>query len=140
MPSRESNVVEPSKGRRVLVVDDQEDSAELMAMLLTNYGHEVAVAHDGESALVLALEFRPQLAILDLSLPVMDGYRLAGLLRANPVTASCRLLALSGYCGEADRIKSKRAGFEQHLAKPLGLDALLTAILADAGTAHVERA
>ncbi len=124
----ESSVVELSQTRRVLLVDDQRDSAELMAMLLANHGHEVAVAHDGESALAVALQFWPQVAVLDIGLPGMDGYEVAALLRRTPQTARCRLIALSGHCSERDRTKSELAGFEQHLAKPLSIEALLVSI------------
>jgi CheY-like chemotaxis protein len=124
----DSSVVELSQTRRVLLVDDQPDSTELMAMLLANHGHEVAIAHDGESALALALQFWPQVAVLDIGLPGMDGYQVAALLRSTPQTAQCRLIALSGHCGERDRAKSELAGFEQHLAKPLSIEALLLAL------------
>jgi CheY-like chemotaxis protein len=112
----------------VLIVDDQQDTAELVAMVLGEHGHEVKVAHDGETALSLALEFRPQIALLDIGLPVMDGLQLAAAMRATPELAACRLIAISGYCTEHDRARSRSAGFEQHLAKPLGIEALLLAI------------
>jgi CheY-like chemotaxis protein len=129
MPSeRESGIRDLSSLRRVLIVDDQQDAAELMAMVLADQGHEVKIAHDGESALAIAAEFRPQVAVLDITLPVMDGHQLAALIRATPQLAGCRLIALSGHCTEQHRARSKAAGFEQHLAKPLSIEALLSAI------------
>jgi CheY-like chemotaxis protein len=132
MPNQvESGVRGLSRVRRVLIVDDQQDTAELVAMVLGEYGHEVRVAHDGETALSLAIEFRPQVALLDIGLPVMDGLKLAELMRARPELADCRLIAVSGYCTEQDRARSRSAGFENHLAKPVGIDALLQAISPD---------
>jgi CheY-like chemotaxis protein len=129
MPSqRESGVQGLSSARRVLIVDDQQDTAELVAMVLGEHGHEVKVAHDGETALSVAIEFRPQVALLDIGLPVMDGLKLAALMRATPGLADCRLIAVSGYCTEQDRARSRSAGFHSHLAKPVGIDALLLAI------------
>ena len=129
MPSqKQSGVQGLSSSRRVFIVDDQQDVAELVAIVLCEHGHEVKIAHDGQTALSLALEFRPQIALLDIGLPVMDGMKLAALMRATPELAACRLIAVSGYCSEHDRARSKAAGFEKHLAKPLGIDALLLAI------------
>jgi CheY-like chemotaxis protein len=125
---RESGVQGLSSARRVLIVDDQEDIAELTALALGMHGHEVKVAYDGQTALSLALEFRPHVALLDIGLPVMDGLALAALMRATPELKDCRLIAVSGYCTGHDRARSRSAGFEAHLAKPLGIDALLRAI------------
>jgi two-component system, sensor histidine kinase len=139
MPSqRESSARELSNVRRVLIVDDQQDAAELMASVLEDLGHEVKIALDGESALVLASEFRPQVALLDIGLPVMSGHQLAALMRATPRLAACRLIAVSGHCNEHDRAQSKAAGFERHLAKPLSIEALLSAI-DSGGPEHAER-
>jgi CheY-like chemotaxis protein len=124
----ESGIQGLSNTRRVLIVDDQEDIAELTALALGMHGHQVKVAHDGETALLLALEFRPQVALLDIGLPVMDGLRLAALMRATPELKDCRLIAVSGYCTGHDRARSRAAGFDAHLAKPLGIDALLLAV------------
>ena len=125
---RESGIRELSGLPRVLIVDDQEDAAELLGMLLADQGYQVKLAHDGTSALALALDFRPQIALLDIGLPVLDGYQLAVLLRAMPTLAECRLIALSGYCDDMARARSKAAGFDLHLAKPLTVDELLRAI------------
>jgi CheY-like chemotaxis protein len=125
---RESGVQGLSGVRRVLIVDDQPDIAELIAIVLGEHGYEVKLAHDGETAFALALEFRPQVALLDIGLPVMDGLKLAALMRATPELSDCRLIAVSGYCTERDRARSRAAGFEKHFSKPLRIAALLLAI------------
>ena len=111
---------------RVLVVDDNEDAALLLREALQAQGFEAHAAHDGPHALELARELPPELAILDLGLPVMDGYELARRLRALPGGARMGLFALTGYGQETDRQRSAAAGFNEHLVKPLDL-ALLAA-------------
>lgn len=107
---------------RILVVDDNYDAALALQGALEELGHVVAVAHDGPSALAEAATFRPQVGLLDLGLPVMDGYELAVAMRAvRPV----RLVAISGYGREHDRKRSDAAGFESHLVKPVYLDDLI---------------
>jgi PAS domain S-box-containing protein len=115
--------------RRVLVVDDNRDAADLLAETLRLQGHETAVAYDGPTALVMAAELRPDLAFLDIGLPVMDGYELARRLRTmglRPLT----LVAITGYGQPADRARSAAAGFDQHLVKPVGIERALA--IADA--------
>lgn len=114
--------------KRVLVVDDNEDSADLLREMLQWVGHEVAIAHDGPSALAVADGFAPEVAVLDIGLPVMDGYELGRRLRERPQGASCRLIALSGYGQERDRARSSAAGFEAHLVKPVDGRRLLQVI------------
>jgi signal transduction histidine kinase len=110
---------------RVLVVDDNQDGAEILAETLRELGHVVEIAHDGPSALEIAQRFRPQLALLDIGLPVMDGYELAGHLRElGPI----RLVAVTGYGQETDRRRSQEAGFSAHLVKPVDLDVLTTVV------------
>ncbi len=118
--------------KRVLVVDDNVDSAELLREMLQWVGHEVAIAHDGPSALALAERFVPEVALLDIGLPVMDGYELGRRLVAAPQGASCRLIALSGYGQDRDRAQSQASGFEAHLVKPVD-GALLLKTVAGAG-------
>ncbi|MEQ1505918.1 MAG: ATP-binding protein, partial [Myxococcota bacterium] len=113
--------------RRILVVDDNEDAAVLLAEALGGYGHEIRTAFDGPSALRIAGEFRPQIAVLDLGLPVMDGYELAQRLRASPEPPA-RLVAVTGYGEARDRARSRAAGFDAHLVKPVSLDDLLRGI------------
>jgi CheY-like chemotaxis protein len=113
--------------RRVLVVDDNRDGAETLAEALQLDGHQVRVAFDGPSALTVAAEFRPELAFLDIGLPVMDGYDLARRLRAMPLEP-LTLVAITGYGQPADRARSAKAGFDEHLVKPIGLDSALAIV------------
>ncbi len=115
-------------GLRVLVVDDNADAARMLVEALTATGHTTRCAHDAPSALRVAEEFEPDVAILDIGLPVMDGYQLAARFRARPRLARIPLIALTGYSQEEDRARSARAGFAAHLAKPVDLEALLSTI------------
>jgi signal transduction histidine kinase len=117
-----------ARPRRVLVVDDNSDAAELLKETLEAMGHEVAMATEPVAALDLAARFIPEVAVLDIGLPVIDGYELAARLRAAPATRSCRLIALTGYGQEHDHLRSREAGFEQHLVKPVDVDRLLALV------------
>jgi signal transduction histidine kinase len=110
--------------RRVLVVDDNKDSAESLAMLLAIKGHEVSTAHDGPGALEAARTFRPEVVLLDIGLPGMDGFTVAQRLREQPEFAQVGLLALTGYGQEEDRRRAEEAGFNAHMVKPADVDAL----------------
>jgi PAS domain S-box-containing protein len=118
----------PSRRRRVLVVDDNLDAAEMMRCLLELQGHQVAVAHDGPSALVAAASFRPEVGLFDIGLPGLDGYELATRLRENPETAGMFLVAVTGWGHVADRQRSRAHGFDAHLTKPADPDVLLALI------------
>jgi signal transduction histidine kinase/ActR/RegA family two-component response regulator len=113
--------------RRVLLVDDNEDAAAVTAALLAGWGHEVRVAHTAGAALAAFEAFAPAVAILDIGLPDMDGYALAGALRAcgTPVP---RLVALTGYGQQADVARATQSGFDLHLTKPAALDDLRRAV------------
>jgi signal transduction histidine kinase/CheY-like chemotaxis protein len=113
---------------RVLLVDDNVDAVELFGEYLASVGYDVRTAHDGPSALEVADAFRPRVAILDIGLPVMDGYELATRLRERLGDATPRLIAMTGYGQEEDRENSRRAGFERHLVKPVDAHALLAAL------------
>jgi CheY-like chemotaxis protein len=102
----------------VLVVDDSRDGAESLALLLRLKGHDVRVAHDGLAALEAARANRPDLAILDIGMPGMDGYELAQRLREEPGLAKLVLVALTGWGQAEDRRRSQEAGFNHHLTKP----------------------
>jgi signal transduction histidine kinase/DNA-binding response OmpR family regulator len=104
---------------RVLVVDDNCDAAESLAILLRLGGHEVQIAHDGYAALQLARDFVPEVALLDIGLPGLDGYELAKKLRDRPETSTCLMVAVSGYGQDEDRNRSRQASFEHHLTKPV---------------------
>ncbi len=113
--------------RRVLVVDDNQDAASLLGDMLESVGHEVLVAFDGPHAIEGLKHFQPEVAILDIGLPVMDGYELAQLLR-DRLGAEVRLMAVTGYGQEQDRMRAEVAGFDAHFVKPVGLGKLLAAI------------
>jgi PAS domain S-box-containing protein len=118
--------------QRILVVDDHIDAATSLARLLSIMGgHEVEVAHDGLTALRLARCFRPELAILDIGMPVMDGYELARRLRDLEGLGPLKLVALSGWGQDGDRQKARDAGFESHLVKPVDPSALLELLFED---------
>jgi CheY-like chemotaxis protein len=108
--------------RRILVVDDNQDSAESIAMLLQLQGHQVEFAFDGSVALEKAVSFQPDLVLLDLGMPGMDGYEVARRLRG--LLPHVVLAAMTGWSSPEHRARSKEAGFDYHLAKPLDLAAL----------------
>ncbi len=110
---------------RVLVVDDNEDAATLLAEFLRAQGWPVAVAFDGPQALSMLESFEPDVAVLDIGLPVMDGYELAARIRERLGPRTPHLLALTGYGQEQDRKRVSEAGFERHLVKPVSTDELL---------------
>jgi PAS domain S-box-containing protein len=111
-------------GLRVLVVDDNRDSADSLAMLLAMKGHEARVAYDGESALAAARAFLPQLVLTDLAMPNIDGFGLLRELRSNSLLSLTRVVAMSGFGQASDREQSLNAGFDAHLVKPLEMDVL----------------
>lgn len=113
---------------RVLIVDDNVDAAEMMGALLETHGHTVRIAHDAEGALAAARDFRPYAAVLDIGLPGADGYELARRLREDDQTRAMRLIALTGWSQDADRIRARDAGFDAHLTKPADPDLILAAI------------
>ncbi|HEX3129232.1 MAG TPA: PAS domain S-box protein [Thermoanaerobaculia bacterium] len=109
---------------RVLLVEDNLDAADALAELLRMWGHEVEVVHDGASAVGRAGEERPDVVLLDIGLPGMDGYQVAGALRALPELHGALLVALTGYGQETDRRRTAAAGFDHHLVKPVDLEEL----------------
>jgi signal transduction histidine kinase/CheY-like chemotaxis protein len=113
------------RAQRILLVDDNRDAADSTAQALSEVGHDVRVAYDGPSALHLSEELEPNLALLDIGLPVMDGYELARRLRAKHSTRSLKLVAVTGYGQKTDRERSRQAGFDAHLVKPVSVDELL---------------
>jgi CheY-like chemotaxis protein len=113
-----------SLGLRVLIVDDNEDAAGLLAEALSILGHDVRSAHDGPKTLEVVEAFVPDVAFLDIGLPVMDGYELARRLRSNPRLSNTRLVAITGYGQESDRRLSSEAGFHLHLVKPVTVERL----------------
>ena len=111
-------------GVRVLIVDDNQDAAAMIGRALNLWGETVRVAHDGPSALQIVETFTPDLALLDIGLPAMDGYELARRLRAMPGLAGTRLVAVTGYGEARDRRAAEQAGFHEHVVKPVTLGAL----------------
>ena len=111
---------------RILVVDDNQDAAMLMGEALEALGYRVRIAYDGPLALQVAAQFQPDVALLDIGLPVMDGDELAQRMRELPVRAGGRLalVAVTGYGQDSDRARTRDAGFDDHLVKPVDLDAL----------------
>jgi CheY-like chemotaxis protein len=101
---------------------------ELLSDALTLLGHDAHRAYDGPSALALAAEVRPTLGLLDIGLPVMDGYELARRLREIPGLEAIKLVAVTGYGQDSDRARSAAAGFDEHLVKPITLDQVQRAI------------
>ena len=115
----ESELRNGSGGRRVLVADDNRDSAESLGMLLELAGHRVRLAYDGQEALDAAGEFLPEVLLLDIGLPRMDGYQVATRLRQDPRHDGMLLVAVTGYGTESDRDRGRAAGFDHHLVKPV---------------------
>jgi len=113
------------EGRHVLIVDDNVDAADSLAALLQARGHHVKVVYDPVAAIRLARGFAPDLALLDIGLPVMDGYELAAQLRQMPALGVARFVALTGYGQTRDRERSMAAGFDHHFVKPVQVDELV---------------
>ena len=121
--------VAPGVSWRVLVVDDNQDAAELLAEALTDQGHLVRIAYDGAAALEAIETEKPDVALLDIGLPVMNGYELARRIRNDPALCSMRLLAVTGYGQAKDRAEAVRAGFDAHLVRPVNLSTLEAELL-----------
>jgi PAS domain S-box-containing protein len=114
----------PPRGQRVLLVDDNRDSADSLAMLLRLLGHDVRTAYEGRQALAVAGAYQPDLVLLDIGLPGLNGYEVARQLRATSGTRRPVLVALTGYGSDEDRRQAQAAGFDHHLIKPVDIDAL----------------
>ena len=110
------------------MVDDNVDAAMLVASALEGHGFEVVVAHDGPQALDAIGHFVPDVAVLDLGLPVMDGYELCAQLRTRRELGRCRFVALTGYGQPRDRVRTHESGFTEHLVKPVKFETLLRAV------------
>jgi signal transduction histidine kinase/DNA-binding response OmpR family regulator len=130
-PFTRNGSVRPVKTRqRVLLVDDHLDGAESLATLLRLRGHDVHVCHDGPAALAATDCFNPEVVLLDIGLPGMDGYQVARQMRQKQAPQKPLLVAITGYGGEDDQVRSREAGFDHHLVKPVDLSAL-DKVLAD---------
>ncbi len=114
----------PAKRLRVLIVDDNLYAAESLGMLVKLWGHESHQAYDGGEALQAAETYRPEVVLLDIGLPVLDGYEVARNLRQSQSHAQTLIVAMTGYGQEADRMRTREAGFDHHMVKPVDLDEL----------------
>jgi signal transduction histidine kinase/ActR/RegA family two-component response regulator len=131
--------VERSAGNRILVVDDNQDAAKTLSLMLRLMGSEVRTAHDGLEAVAAAEVFRPQLVLLDLGMPKLNGYEAAQRIREKSWGQEVMLVALTGWGQDEDRRKTKDSGFDGHLVKPVDLEAvtaLLTSMANEASTSE----
>jgi len=117
-----------ARSRRILIVEDNEDAARTLATAISALGHQIRIANDGPEALDIARGFVPELALLDIGLPVMDGYQVGSRLRELDRMSDVRLVAVTGYGQPADRSRSEELGFDAHLVKPVDLRHLSTLI------------
>lgn len=113
-----------ARSRRILVVDDDRDAVLLLCRMLERQGHVVRAAHAGPEAVTLAAQVRPELVLLDLGLPGMNGYEVASEIRALDPPFTGTLVAVTGYGREADRERTAAAGFQRHLLKPIDMEML----------------
>lgn len=129
-----SGVRQPGNRRsRVLIIEDNVDAAESLMMLLELLGHEVQVAHDGRAGLEAAHTAVPDIILVDIGLPGMDGYEVARRARQDPLLERTHLVAVTGYGSEDDKRAARAAGFDEHMVKPLDPDALQALISRHAG-------
>jgi PAS domain S-box-containing protein len=124
--------VKPVLAKRILVVDDNVDAATTLQLLLKSLGHETRAVHDGLQALEAAQDFQPDVVLLDIGMPGLDGYEVARRLRALKREQPMRIVAITGWGQEADRGRSREAGFDLHLVKPVD-PSVLTSVLANNG-------
>ena len=122
------NIENSHDPRRVLLVDDHIESIVSVGKLLEAYGYEVRMAFNGLQAVSTAVRFRPDVAFIDLSLPMLDGYGVAKQLRAMPETRDATLIALTGWGADDVMTEVRDAGFDLHIVKPLSFDAMLAAL------------
>ena len=136
MASRQ-NEESPATGRRILIVDDNRDSAASLAMLLETAGNTTHEAYDGPEALEAAEKFRPDVVLLDIGLPKLNGFEVCRRIRAQPWGENMTILAVSGWGQDDDRRKSREAGFDNHLVKPVDYNTLLKLLAEPSATAQV---
>ena len=122
--AEQPRALKPLPSRRILIVDDSRDGGESLAMLLRVLGAEVSLAHSGRQALECVDTFRPDVVVLDIGMPGMDGYEVARRIRANPSNRNISLIALTGWGQDEDRRRSVAAGFNHHLVKPADIEQL----------------
>jgi two-component system CheB/CheR fusion protein len=123
----------------VLVVDDNVDAADMLALLVSSWGHRSAVAYDGPAGLEAVAAFRPDAVLMDIGLPGMDGWELASRLRRLPGREDLLLVAITSYGDDRARGRSREAGIDQHLVKPVDPDTLLPLLASRAGRCEAAR-
>jgi CheY-like chemotaxis protein len=129
MPQASAREDQPALARRILVVDDNRDAAASLAMLLQLTGNQTETAFDGLAAIEVAASFKPDVVLLDIGLPGLNGYEVARRIRQEPWGKAVKLVAVTGWGQLEDRQRSKEAGFDAHMVKPVDHD-LLAKILA----------
>jgi CheY-like chemotaxis protein len=117
---------QPLNVRRILVVDDNVDAAEMLGQIMSMQGHVVALANDGREALAAIENFLPDVVFLDIGMPGMDGYEVAIELRRNPALSDARIVALTAWGDSASRSRAVACGFDAHLVKPAMFESLLS--------------
>jgi CheY-like chemotaxis protein len=128
-PATAKTAVPAIPNRRILIADDNRDAADSLSLLLALDGHEIRTVHDGAAAVAEAERFRPEFALLDIGMPKLTGYEVAQRLRAEPWGQTCVLVAITGWGQEQDRRRSREAGFDHHLTKPIDPDVVARLIL-----------
>jgi two-component system, sensor histidine kinase len=137
LPQRASNTSDhstPKKCVRIVVVDDDRDTAAMMSTLLRMAGHEVEAAHDGAGALQAVSRFKPEVVLLDLGMPDIDGLEIARRLRRTPDGDKLLLIALTGHCRTDHVAAARAAGFDHHVAKPVDLNVVRRLVTQPAGS------
>ena len=137
MPPTEAFAAEPAlaPGRRILIVDDNKDAATSLAMLLEMSGAATELAFDGPSAIDVAARFRPEVVLMDIGLPGLNGYEVARKMRSEPWGKKATLVAITGWGQVEDRQRSKEAGFDAHVVKPVDYAALMKLLATTSGPA-----
>lgn len=117
-----------TSAKRILIIDDNNQAADVASELLSMYGYETKVAYNGIQGLKMANEFAPDAILLDLGMPVMDGFQVAAALRAQPEFGNVALVAFTAWGDKGTRQRTRDAGFDQHITKPAGMEEILRAI------------
>jgi PAS domain S-box-containing protein len=125
-PTKEDEGAVPKSSLRILIVDDNRDSADSLAMMLRITGNDIRTAYDGEEAVAAAGEFRPDVVLLDIGLPKLNGYEACQRIRQQPWNKGMLLIAMTGWGQEEDRRRSQEAGFDKHMVKPVDPQVLIT--------------
>jgi two-component system, sensor histidine kinase len=121
-------VLTQDRGRSILIIEDNNDARESLRMLLESLGHYVLEASDGHHGLALVLDRKPEVVLVDLGLPGLDGYEVARAVRVSPLAQTTLLIAVTGYGQAEDRRRTKEVGFDAHLVKPVS-QSLLAALI-----------